>query len=91
MRTRRVVGMLALVAAAVVAGGCSSNSKSEELAREYHWNLSPELATLHERPIDIENRMSITTDENLRMLTEDWGRLWLMERQSRLSPRPVTR
>lgn len=91
MRTRRVVGMLACGMAAVVAGGCSSNSKSEELAREYHWNPSPELDTLHERPIDIESRMAITTDENLRMLSEDWGRVWLMDRQSRLSPMPIPR
>ncbi len=91
MRTRRVIGMLAVVGAAVVAGGCSSNSKSEELAREYQWNPSPELDTLHQRSIDIENRMSITTDENLRMFTSDWGRFWLLDRQSRLTPMPVTR
>lgn len=91
MRTRRVIGVLACVGAALVVGGCSSSSVSESLASEYQMNPSPELDTLHQRPIDISNRMAITTDENLRMLNEDLGRVFLLERQSRLSPMPIAR
>lgn len=91
MRTRRVVGVLACVAGAAFVGGCSSSSVSERLASEYQLNPSPELDTLHERPIDITNRLSITTDENLRMFNEDLGRALLLDRQSRLSPLPIAR
>lgn len=91
MRTRRVIGVLVTVGAALAFGGCQSQTVSERLASEYQMNPSPELDTLHERPIDISNRMAITTDENLRMLNADLGRVFLFERQSRLSPFPITR
>jgi hypothetical protein len=79
----------ALVAAATLIGCSTSGSYSK--AKDYQLNPSPELDTLHERDIDITNRMSITMDENLRMFNEDLGRVFLLDRQSRLSPAPITR
>ena len=78
--------LLALVAAGSFGlGGCASHDYSYEAAEEIRDNPSPELDTLWQRRVDMDNTVALTGDENLRMLNEDWGRLWLMERPSRLS------
>ena len=80
----------ALIAAALTVG-CTTGNSSYDKAREYQENPSPELDTLHERRIDMDNQISVTNDENLRMLNEDLGRFFLLDRQSRLTPAPVPR
>lgn len=69
---------------AAIAGGCSSNSAAGRDAKVRR-NLTPELTTLYQRPVDFDNRQVLTFDENLRMINEDWARLWLVDRPSRLA------
>lgn len=91
--TDRNVSRIRLVGAALVATaglvGCESESANrDKLIRN---NLTPELDTLHERPSDIDNAIAITMDENGRMFNEDLGRMWLLNRPSRLTPEPMPR
>ena len=52
-------------------------------------NLTPELAGLVERPIDVDRNLSITNNQNWRMFSDDWGRVFYTDHPSRLSPMPV--
>lgn len=92
-RARRSLCLPILSAAMLAAGtglvGCESDSaQRERLVRN---NLTPELDTLHERPSDIDNAITITFDENGRMFNEDLGRFFLLNRPSRLTPEPMPR
>lgn len=68
-------GSVLALAALASLGGCA--------------NLTPELDTLSQRPADIDNRIAITDDTNLRMLNQDLGRMFLLDRPTRLTPGPV--
>lgn len=80
--SRRVTFALSMSAAAVllVAGGCQ-NSK----ARDIRMNPTPELDTLAQREVDIDNALTVTFDENLRMAKQDLGRAFYTDRPSRLT------
>lgn len=71
--------------------GCSSSNKLDAKAKELRGNPSPEVTTLYQRQSDVDNALTVTFDENLRMAKEDWGRVWLTDRPSRLTPEPVPR
>ncbi|MBX3358631.1 MAG: hypothetical protein KF745_09385 [Phycisphaeraceae bacterium] len=83
---RFAAGTLGLVGFAMVLGACESEAnKQAKLIRE---NLTPELATLYQRPVDVENRLTIVGNENMRMCAEDLGRVFLLDRPSSLKPEP---
>lgn len=79
---RRVSLALTVSAAAVllVAGGCQSSK-----ARDIRMNPSPEVDTLYQRDADIDNALTVTFDENLRMFKQDLGRAFYTDRPSRLT------
>ncbi len=83
MASRSSILCVALAVAAI-AGGCSSNTAAGRDSKVRR-NLTPELMTLYQRPIDYDNRMTLTFDENLRMANEDWARMWFLDRPSRLA------
>jgi hypothetical protein len=76
--------------AGLIAAGCSSNTAEGRDSKVRH-NLTPELSTLQQRPIDWDNRATLTIDENLRMANEDLTRFWLLDRPSRLARERVPR
>lgn len=88
-RSTVVCSVLAL-GAALVVGGCNSNTAAGRDAR-VRANLTPELSTLSQRPIEVDNRMTLSMDENLRLANEDLIRMWLLDRPSRLSRARVPR
>ena len=68
-------------------GGCASTNRNDGGRHAaIQSNLSPELDTLTERPIDFDNRMSYTMDANDRMMWADFQRIMLLDRPSRLQP-----
>lgn len=73
-----------LLAAPLLLAGCASNTAAGRDA-EVRSNLTPELQTLSQRPSDVDNKVTLTTDENLRAANEDLGRLMLFDRPSRLT------
>ena len=88
MRTAFV--LTAALAASLLAGCGSSNSAASRDAA-VRSNPSPDLDTLYQRPIDSDNRVTLTFDENWRMFNEDMGRFWLTDRPSRLTKERVPR
>lgn len=82
-----VARSLALVAGGLLVAGLSACASGpiEERDAQVRENLTPELDTLAHRDIDTDNRQVLSIDENLRQANEDWYRLWLVDRPSRLS------
>ena len=79
-------GLFIAASCFAVAGlvGCASGPAAKRDA-EVRGNVTPELETLSQRPIDVSNTQVVVWDENLRMANEDWNSLWLLDRPSRLS------
>ena len=85
--SHRATSTLSLAACLVaVAGliGCASSPSAKRDA-QVRGNVTPELETLSQRPIDVNNTQVIAEDENWRMLNEDWNNFWLLDHSSRLS------
>lgn len=85
--SRRALAIVSVALAGLAGVGCS-NSSNPQLA-EFRGNPTPELDTLSQRHDDIQNRIVVTNDTNLRMMNEDIGRFWFFDRPSRLSPTTI--
>ncbi len=87
-RCFRVVVSLASLAGCLLLGACMATTKDPNYG-SVRYNLTPDLATLDKRPIDVDRDTGLTFNENRRMLTEDFLRAGLYDRPSRLSAYPV--
>lgn len=52
-------------------------------------DLTPELQGLTERPVDADVQIARTFNVNWRQFYEDWGKVFLLDRPSRLNKRPI--
>jgi len=105
MKKRSMMKMFvgASAVAAVAVTGCASNGGSEYsynvnpeavTAEDVTYDairadLTPELVDLDDRYEDIQGRVARVWDTNLRIFWEDWGRALMLDRPSRLTPKPV--
>lgn len=80
---RTALGGVAILALSL-AGGCSSSSSSTSLGA-FTSNPTPDMRSLYKTSDDYKILDTIVVDTNLRMLREDWSRLWLYERPTRLN------
>lgn len=83
---RKGVGMimgLTVLAAAALLSGCT-DVRSEVLRDPSAAEAGPVTT-----PDEIWNGMAHTTDTNHRLLLDDLGRFWLMDRPSHMTPYPV--
>lgn len=84
---RIAFALVATLSAAALAG-CESSSGAysySNIAR----NITPEMSTLTERPVDVDRHIAVNNNQNLRMMNNDWGRIFYTHQPSRLSPYPV--
>lgn len=84
---RSLVGVLALGGAALlvgVSGGCESSRVDEVRA-----DPTPDLETLYQSQDEIDNALTRTFDEDGRMFWQDLGRVFYVDRPSRLTREPV--
>ena len=82
---------LACLSLAALLAGCAGSDTAAARYAAVRDNPTPELDTLHQRPVEIDNKMALTFDENWRMFTQDLGRFWYTDRPSRLTREPVPR
>ncbi len=87
-RARRIVLGAGALAGLVMLSGCADSYSRRQLVRV---DPSPAMETLSERDADINNNLTVTVDENWRMMKSDFGRFWLMDRPSRLTREPMPR
>ena len=52
-------------------------------------DLTPELMTLTERPVDVTSDISVNTNSDIRSFWTDLGRVFMLDTPSRLSPYPI--
>lgn len=84
----RVLGLLAMVAGASLLGGCSYGDPNYSDVR---WNVSPDMMTLTERPVDVDRNLGYTFDTNYRQFWGDLQRAALVDRPSRLAREPFNK
>lgn len=82
----RLVCVGASLALLALASACASDRVAE-----YRKNLTPEMATLGDTYPQIHNRSAEMVDTNWSLFLEDWARLGLWDRPSRLTPKPIPR
>lgn len=51
--------------------------------------LTPELSGISNRPADADNMERVTGNQNWRMISDDWYRIWYVDHPSRLSSYPI--
>jgi hypothetical protein len=90
MNNRRCLKACALAACCLALGlaGCKSQTTSKHSLR---LNPSPEIDTLYESSDEARNATTVTFDTNFRAVWMDLGRMWLVDRPSRLAPYPIPR
>jgi hypothetical protein len=77
------VGLLALA-------GCQQSQKDPLSYDSISGDLTPELQGTVERPVDIDRHLAVIDNQNLRMASDDLGRIWYTTGPSMLSPFPIT-
>lgn len=85
MSSRKLI-VPALLLACGLLSGCTSTGN--EQLNEVRDDPSPNVITLSQREVDVDNATVYTFDENGRMIWADLGRLMLFDRPSRLSREP---
>jgi hypothetical protein len=81
-----VAALIPLLAGAL--GGCSWSLGRDAAIRA---DPTPELDTLSQRPVDIDNQFAFMADENWRMFNQDFNRAFYLDRPSRLTREPIPR
>lgn len=84
--SRRLASSACLIALAGALGACSSTARKGESVGDIRSNLTPGLATESDRWTDVHNTVAVTTNDDWRKFNSDWGRFWMLDRPSRLSP-----
>ncbi len=86
----KISACLTVLAGSVsLLAGCQGSGTGDVSYAAISGNLTPELAGLVERPIDVDRNLSATNNQNWRMFSDDWGRLFYTDHPSRLSPMPI--
>jgi hypothetical protein len=52
-------------------------------------NLTPELAGVSESKLDQERDLAVVNNLSWRAFSDDWGRFWLLDQPTQLTPYPV--
>jgi hypothetical protein len=85
MKTSCVCATLALLV--VGSAGCNNNKHMKQ--KDITSDLTPELKGIAMRPSDAHNGFAITSNTNLRLMSDDLARTFYTSTPSRLSPFPV--
>lgn len=83
-RTASVLLALA-VPTMLIACGSSYSSRHQALLDE----PTPELSTLYQRQVDMDNRWAVTTNHSWLMFNQDFQRAFYIDRPSRLTREPM--
>lgn len=84
---KATISTLGVLAVASLFAGCAADTRDAQIRAD----VTPELVTLYERQVDMDNNGALMADENGRMFVEDLGRFWLVNRSSHLTPEPTIR
>jgi hypothetical protein len=84
MNFTRAYTTLALLGCCALVG-CNNHVKQKDITKD----LTPEMRGVSLRPADAHNAFALTSNQNLRMLSDDLGNLFYTNTPSRLSRYPI--
>lgn len=92
MKLAQKIAFFALVG--TVFAGCTTQARygTSQMSASYERlfaDLTPELQGSHERPIDVTRNVAIVNNLNLRLLSDDLGKVFYTSHPSRLTPFPA--
>ena len=87
---KTAISLTVLTVALASVAGCKSQNATDVSYSAIANNLTPELQTLSERPIDVDRHIAVMKNHNWRALQSDLGRVFYTDQPSRLAPYPVT-
>lgn len=87
VRSIRKACVLVGLAGVGMLGACTSSGDPNY--GPVRFNLTPDLATLDKRHIDVDRNLALVFNENRRMMAEDFLRAGMYDRPSRLSAYPI--
>jgi hypothetical protein len=82
------VTLIAMPVLALWLGGCNDNDHVSW--KDVTSDLTPEMHGVAERDEDNHNAFSVAQNQNIRMISDDLDRVFLLDHPSRLSPFPIT-
>ena len=82
--TRILLPAAGLAGLVALGGGCKSSTSAS-----INHDPTPALDTLSQTDFEVENALVLQRETNFRMIWEDLGRIWMTDRPSRLSPKPI--
>ena len=85
MSISRIVTVFGITACVALVG-CGNKHVTQ---KEITGDLTPELRGTSLRPAEAHNAFALTSNQNLRMLSDDLGELFYTNTPSRLSPYPI--
>ncbi len=86
----RIATSLALAVGSITLVGCSTGNDINDVSYgSITRNLTPELRSIAERPIDIDRHVAATNNGNMRALWVDIGHIFYTDYPSRLSAFPI--
>lgn len=88
MRRRSSMSLLGL-ATLVVVGLTGCFQKKDVSYTHVLGHLTPEMAGIAETPDDVRSNMAVVGNVNLRLASDDLGRIFLFDQPSTLSPYPI--
>lgn len=92
MKQRREINVIcvaaAVVATGVVLAGCSAGGPEYDKIKN---NITPELMTASQRPVDVESAVALNWNTDNRLFWNDMGRAFYTDRPSHLSPFAIPR
>ncbi|HVZ93203.1 MAG TPA: hypothetical protein VG797_01710 [Phycisphaerales bacterium] len=86
MNRRRVMMGVASIAALAGLVGCSAH---ESQAARFRSNPTPEIDTTGQTKDEVANKLTIVADTDWRMFNEDLGRMFLLDKPSLATPKPL--
>jgi hypothetical protein len=86
---KRVLSTTIFSLAALTLVGC--NGGSDVSYGAISRDLTPEMMTLTERPVDVDRHIAVNNNSNLRQMWADMGRTFYTNKSSQLSPQPYGR
>ncbi|HMN95185.1 MAG TPA: hypothetical protein PKC43_02360 [Phycisphaerales bacterium] len=82
---RKSFAGLAIVTALCAVGGCQSDPNAVSF-NSIKRDITPEMMTLTERPVDVDRNIAMNWNQNLRGAWMDLGRAMYWDQPSMLSP-----
>tara|TARA_B100000900_G_scaffold18104_1_gene14209 strand:+ start:379 stop:672 length:294 start_codon:yes stop_codon:yes gene_type:complete len=85
MTTPNVLRAVAIPALIVTLTGCASDPNDVSFDALTN-DLTPHILGISERDVDMQRNMAVIENQNMRMMWGDFGRFFLWDAPSRLSP-----